>query len=311
MDLLTPLRVFYSYSHEDEELRDRLQAHLAMLFHEGLIDPWHDTRIGPGDDFPREIDEHLDAADIILLLVSADFMASKYCYDIEMKRAMERHKTGESRVIPVILRPCDWHNAPFGKLKALPTDGKAVATWRLQDSAWVDVTKGIREVVEFAISRSGVEQVDGSGKVATSHVHAEEDVGTVSPSRSGSQGATSGWERTIARDLLWQHRINSAVAGQPVEPPLTLSEKAIADGLRTSNRINRAVAGQSVDPPLTLSERVTADGLRMSNRINRAAAGHSVDPPLTMSEEIVVDGIAQMNRINRAIVEGKHRKPRQ
>ena len=108
------LELFYSYSHKDEELRDQLENHLAMLKREGVISGWHDRRISAGQEWDGEIDDHLNSVEIILLLVSSDFLASNYCYDIEVKRAMERHEAGEARVIPIILRPCDWQRAPFG-----------------------------------------------------------------------------------------------------------------------------------------------------------------------------------------------------
>ena len=110
--------VFFSYSHKDEALRDQLETHLALLKNQGLIDAWHDRRILAGSEVDDAIFDKLDSADVILLLVSADFLSSSYCYSREMQRAMERHAAREARVIPVILRHCDWHGAPFGKLMA-------------------------------------------------------------------------------------------------------------------------------------------------------------------------------------------------
>jgi hypothetical protein len=112
------LNLFFSYSHKDEALRDELEVHLAMLKRQGVISIWHDRRITAGEDFAGEIDQNLATADIILFLVSPDFIASDYCYDIEVKQALERHETGKAKVIPVILRPCDWKHAPFGHLLA-------------------------------------------------------------------------------------------------------------------------------------------------------------------------------------------------
>lgn len=142
-----PLHIFYSYSHKDEELRDALEAHLALLKREKVIESWHDRRISPGRELDQDIDENLDASRIILLLVSSHFINSDYCYNREMKRALEKHETGEAWVIPVILRPVDWKSAPFSKLKALPTDAKPITMWDNQDAAWVDVIKGIRQVI--------------------------------------------------------------------------------------------------------------------------------------------------------------------
>jgi tetratricopeptide (TPR) repeat protein len=142
------IELFYSYSHKDEGLRDQLENHLAMLKRKGIIKGWHDRRISAGREWEGQIDEHLNSSDIILLLVSSDFLASDYCYDVEVKRAMERHEAGEARVIPVILRPCDWQSAPFGKLEALPKDVKPVTRWEDRDEAFLDVARGIRIVAE-------------------------------------------------------------------------------------------------------------------------------------------------------------------
>jgi hypothetical protein len=118
-----------------------------MLKNQKLIDAWHDRRIRAGDDFEHSISSFLNDADVILLLVSPDFLASSYCYDIEMTRAMERHKAGEARVIPVILRHCDWHPAPFGKLLAAPKDGRPVKAWPDIDEAFLDIVKQIRSAL--------------------------------------------------------------------------------------------------------------------------------------------------------------------
>jgi hypothetical protein len=143
-----PVEVFFSYSHRDEEFRGELEKHLTMLKRQGWISGWHDRKITAGTEWEGQIDAHLNAAGVILLLVSVDFLASHYCYDIELKRAMERHEAGHARVIPIILRPCDWKAAPFGKLQALPKDARPVTEWRSRDKAFTDVALGIRAAVE-------------------------------------------------------------------------------------------------------------------------------------------------------------------
>lgn len=141
-------RLFFSYSHRDEDLRNELEIHLAALKRRGIIETWHDRRIGAGKDVHNEISEHLENADIILLLVSPYFIASDYCYDVEMARAMQRHESGEARVIPVILHPSDWQSLPFGSLLATPTDGKPVSKFPNQHDAFLEVTKAIRGAAE-------------------------------------------------------------------------------------------------------------------------------------------------------------------
>ncbi len=142
------ITVFISYAHEDETLLQQLHTHLSSLTRQGLIATWYDRQLVAGTDWAGEIDAHLEQASIILLLVSADFIASRYCYEVEMKRALERHKAGQARVIPIALRPADWKGMPFASLHALPTDARAITTWTNQDAAFVDVAAGIRRAIE-------------------------------------------------------------------------------------------------------------------------------------------------------------------
>jgi GTPase SAR1 family protein/predicted MPP superfamily phosphohydrolase len=143
-----PLEVFISYSHRDEALREELGKHLSALRRENVIGFWHDRMIGAGEEWKDEIDRRLEQAGIILLLVSPDFIASDYCYDVETKRAMERHAAGEAVVIPVVLRPVDWLNTPLAELQSLPRDNRAVTLWPNLDAAFVEIAKGIRQAVE-------------------------------------------------------------------------------------------------------------------------------------------------------------------
>jgi hypothetical protein len=142
------IEVFFSYAHRDEALRNDLAEHLRLLERQGIITGWHDRRITGGTEWAGAIDDHLRTAQIILLLISSSFVSSDYCYDVELRLALERHEAGVARVIPVILRPVDWHSAPFGKLQALPKDGRPVTRWRNRDDAFLDVARGIRAVAE-------------------------------------------------------------------------------------------------------------------------------------------------------------------
>src|SRR5437868_5155515 len=108
--------VFYSYSHKDEALRNKLETQLQLLERQGYIASWHDYKIVPGQEWANEIDAHLNTADIILLLVSPDYIASDYCYSVEMMQALKRHDAEEARVIPIILRPVDLSETPFSRL---------------------------------------------------------------------------------------------------------------------------------------------------------------------------------------------------
>lgn len=145
--------LFFSYSHKDEGLRDQLETHLAGLKRQGIISAWHDRRITAGRDLGAAIDDNLNAAEIILLLVSPDFIASDYCYEREMGRALERHTSGQARVMPVILRPCDWRDLPFGHLLATPQDGRAITTWPNMDQAFLEVVRSIKAALQELGSR--------------------------------------------------------------------------------------------------------------------------------------------------------------
>ena len=142
------LKIFYCYAREDKAFREELETHLFGLRRQQLITTWSDREIDPGMEWGKEIDTHLNASHLILLLVSPNFLASDYCYGIEMKRALERHEAGDVRVVPIIIRPVYWQDAPFSKLQVLPTSAKPISLWSNRDNAWLDVVKGIREVIK-------------------------------------------------------------------------------------------------------------------------------------------------------------------
>ncbi len=142
------IKIFFSYSHIDEKLRDKLAEHLSQLNRIEIISEWHDRKITGGTDFNNEINKNLDSADIILLLISSSFLASDYCYKKEMPRAMERHNSSDARVIPIILRPCDWRDASFTDLLILPKDSEPVTKWENEDDAFLNIAQAIRKVAE-------------------------------------------------------------------------------------------------------------------------------------------------------------------
>jgi hypothetical protein len=144
------VKIFVSYSHADEAFKHELVKHLHPLQRQGLVETWHDGKIKPGDEWDQAIMKHLEQADIILLLVSIDFINSAYCYDVEVARALERHTAGEATVIPVVLRPCLWDTTPFAKLQALPREARAVSLWMDRDEAFVSVAEGIRKIAREA-----------------------------------------------------------------------------------------------------------------------------------------------------------------
>ena len=146
------IEIFFSYSHADEDLRKELEKHLSHLKRQYVFKGWYDRDIDAGSEFAKEIDKHLKTAQIILLLVSPDFIASKYCYDIEVKQALERHEAGEAFVVPIILRPASWRKTPFGKIQALPNGGKPVTSSPDKDAAFVEIADGVETIIDKIIT---------------------------------------------------------------------------------------------------------------------------------------------------------------
>jgi hypothetical protein len=149
-EIVTSIELLYCYARKDKKLRDQLAKHLEPLRRSGEITTWYDHQILGGDKWQEEIDAHLNSADIILLLISSNFLASDYCSHIEMRRALERHEKKEARVIPIILDPVDWQSTPLGALQALPRDGKPVTTWRNRSQAFLNIVQGIQDVLALS-----------------------------------------------------------------------------------------------------------------------------------------------------------------
>ncbi len=140
-------KIFISYSHKDEQYREEFEKHLVMLKRNGHVQTWNDRKILPGQNWVKEISKELESADIIILLVSSDFLASDYCFDIEVQQAMRQHELGQSTVVPIILRPCDWHDAPFGIIQGLPKDAKPIKEYSDIDGAFLEVVKGLKKII--------------------------------------------------------------------------------------------------------------------------------------------------------------------
>ncbi|MGF1524526.1 MAG: toll/interleukin-1 receptor domain-containing protein [Leptolyngbyaceae cyanobacterium] len=143
-----PLDVFISYARKDEDLKEELEVHLSTLIRQNKIKPWQDRTIEAGTEWDPQIKAALEAAHIILLLITPRFIASDYINDVELAQAIERHRAGTARVVPIILKPVDLVGTPISQLQALPKDAKPVTRWEDQDEAFLDVVKGLRRVVD-------------------------------------------------------------------------------------------------------------------------------------------------------------------
>lgn len=142
-----PVNIFFSYAHKDEKLMNAVRQQLIIFERRGDIAKHYDRQIPPGTQWQGAIDNFLFKSQVILLFISPYFIESRYCYDVEVTTALERHESGEARVIPIILRPCAWQDAPFGQLEVLPADGKPVTSWRNRDAVCLSIAQEIMNVV--------------------------------------------------------------------------------------------------------------------------------------------------------------------
>tara|TARA_R110002050_G_scaffold14376_11_gene45435 strand:+ start:1829 stop:2779 length:951 start_codon:yes stop_codon:yes gene_type:complete len=171
------MKAFISYSHADDTYLALFQKHLAQLRREGSISDWTDNAISAGGSLDSEISKVLDEAEIFIALVSPDYLSSNYCYEKEFAEAQRRHKEGSLKIVPVILEPCDWQNTPFGSIKALPKDGKAVALWNNQNTAMMDVTAHLRNISN--IHDTNTSTVSKVGSIATKKYKIKKDFDSI------------------------------------------------------------------------------------------------------------------------------------
>jgi len=221
------VRLFYSYAHEDEELRDELQGHLKILERKQLIAPWHDRRIDPGQAWDAEIDVHLRDAELVLLLVSADFIASDYIMGKELATAMAQQRAGKTTVVWVKLRPLDLQPddddvAPFLKLQGLPPDLRPVTSWPQRDEAWVLVAQGLRKTVDAirAARASSPSETARVSQVYISYAHQDRDAAWRLADALGAMGIEA---RGVHQDLLAGRDFSHAIEHEIRAAPLVIA----------------------------------------------------------------------------------------
>ncbi len=265
--------LFYAYANEDERLLKKLNKHLALLVRQGLIAPWSAQNVLAGTLWDQDLHNHLKTADIILLLISANFMASDYCYSVEARDALRRHQTGEARVIPVLLHPCDWEDAPFAKLQPLPNNRKPVKMWTNEDAALTNVAKGIRKVVN---DLNGTEDPEAAKETEDGKKHA----------RSGGVG-----RRDMARTPQKIDRNYLKRIVKQYHTELKDYQKVVTNeqGIRTAfQNMLAAVAkycGWSLAPELTI-EKIRPDGVVLDEFHIRRGFWEAKGPKVNFEEEI-------------------------
>jgi tetratricopeptide (TPR) repeat protein len=154
------VKVFISYARKDERICKELEKRLHDLVRHGLISLWNDSIIQAGYEWKHEIEKHLHSAQIILLLITPDFIASDRCYQNEMVQAMKMHEAGEARVIPIIVRPVLWEDQPFSKLLILPSAKRPLTTWNNMDKAYVEIYQNIKSVVFELLTERYLKEAD-------------------------------------------------------------------------------------------------------------------------------------------------------
>ena len=147
---MEPVKIFISYAHKDETFKDKLVTSIANLKRQGFVSAWEDRQIPIGGEWDNEIKSALNDADVILLLISMDFIASQYCFDVEVARAIARHNdpNDNARVVPVIIRPADWQDTPFARLQALPKGALPVSKWPDEDEAYLDIVNQLKKLIK-------------------------------------------------------------------------------------------------------------------------------------------------------------------
>lgn len=220
-------RTFYSYSHQDALLRHQLATFLAPLVQQNKIVEWYDRDIAPGADWDAEISSHLESANLILLLVTADFLASKYCFGVEIERAMARKKLGDAEVVPILLRDCLWDESRFSALQMIPRDDKsvkAIMSWSSIDEAFKAVASEIKRIVSVGVPSQKAANSGETRLLAPSAEVVREQVRSYARlyemTRQRMPGSS---ERTVRMEQIFDKMRNIATASYPLLDELAQS----------------------------------------------------------------------------------------
>ena len=144
-----PIKLFISYAHEDQEYLDRLLIQLASMQRKNLIENWSDKAIAAGDKWDDAIKRAIEEASIVLFLVSPHFLASDYIHAVEVQKAIAQSQLDQSVIVPIIIRPCDFEDSDLSDFQALPKGAKAISTYQIADVAWLEVEKGLKQVILY------------------------------------------------------------------------------------------------------------------------------------------------------------------
>lgn len=256
--------IYICYAREDEPFANKLQSHLRLLENERLVNLWRTRSIMPDIHYREEFDTNLEEAQIILLLVSPDFIASDYCYSSEMQRALERHQAGEAFVVPVILRPVLWQETPLGSLQALPIGARPITMWHDMDDAFSSITEEIGKIAEERFIYPG--HISTNPELRSSEVFDSVPAISFSSSSADKDTRLSIWKRrySAAGKLFLFLRLfgnaldmyEKALLVEPENPRLYLGKGTALLGLMRSNEALAAYTeALSLAPDLSLAYR--------------------------------------------------------
>ncbi|MGB0840443.1 MAG: toll/interleukin-1 receptor domain-containing protein, partial [Chitinophagales bacterium] len=142
-----PCSIFVCYHSEDEVYKEALNKHLTPLVRLQKVTLWDKSYINAGEQYEDKIFQELEKANLVLCLISSDFIADDFCYSSQLKRILTAHKKGVQKIIPIKIRNARWQKLPLAQLKAFP-DKKWVGTNPKNDDAWVEVVEGVERLIE-------------------------------------------------------------------------------------------------------------------------------------------------------------------
>lgn len=146
-------KIFISYAHKDEELKKQFETHLSGLKRQNVVDVWDDRQVLIGEKWDEKIKNKLLTSDIVIFLISSDFLASEYINEVEIKETILRHKNNEVLIAPIFLRPCDFESSILSGFQGVPRDAKFITTWSDKDSAFLEVINELKKLINEFIPK--------------------------------------------------------------------------------------------------------------------------------------------------------------